>query len=206
MEQEEELDDILDTAFDLYEGDEPFETIKPKQNKGELRRLARLVENEVSPRTVLEIGTADGGSLYTWARHFDDAETIISVDKDHTELHCKFLKAFKPGHIVCLTGKSQNAEIKRKVEKTVGSTGIDFILIDGGKRREEVRQDYKKYRSLVNDGGVIAFHDILTHQKLGKDPDVLSVWQEVREDTDANSWELMKDHENEEYGYGILEF
>lgn len=204
MENEDGLDDILETAFESYQGDPPLETIEPKQNPIELRKLAKTVKNEVAPKTVLEIGTADGGSLYTWARYFDSVETIISIDKDHTKLDEKFLETFRPGAITCISGRSQDESVAQEVRGIVKDGGIDFILIDGGKQVKEVRKDYQIYRPLLNEGGLIAFHDILTHRDLGIDPDVLKVWQEVRDD--GFSYELIEDHQQQKYGYGIMQF
>lgn len=204
MENEDGLDDILETAFNAYQGYPPFETIKPKQNRTELRKLAEIVKTEVAPETVLEIGTADGGSLYTWARYFDSAETIISIDQSHEKLDKRFLETFRPGVINCISGRSQEERVVREVRDLVKNRGIDFILIDGGKQVEEVRQDYQMYKPLLNEGGVIAFHDILTHRHLEIDPDVLKVWKEVRDD--AFSYKIIENHQQNKYGYGIMQF
>ena len=53
--------------------------IKPIQMRWEITELARIVE-QLHPSTVLEIGTANGGTLFAFARLAARDATLVSVD------------------------------------------------------------------------------------------------------------------------------
>lgn len=62
---------LLDFAFG--------QPIAPWQIRSEIERLVELVA-ERRPRTVLEIGTARGGTLFLWTRVAHPEAVIISID------------------------------------------------------------------------------------------------------------------------------
>ena len=54
-------------------------TLRPYQNKEELTALVRDVR-ALRPQTVLEIGTAQGGTLFLWTRLAQADAVIVSLD------------------------------------------------------------------------------------------------------------------------------
>ncbi len=50
---------------------------------------------------------------------------------------------------------------------------IDFLFIDGSHDEEDVLMDWLNYRDLVNQKGIICFHDIVG------EPEVATVWKEI---------------------------
>lgn len=61
---------------------------------------------------------------------------------------------------------------------------MDFLFIDADHTYEGVKMDFEMYSQLVRKGGIIAFHDILPHDKR-HDPDGLvgvhRFWQEIKQ-------------------------
>lgn len=69
MDAEEGLEDILDTVLDVKPGYPPYEVFT-MQLRDEIKTLTTLIEEE-RPQSVLEIGTAKGGSFYIWSRYLN---------------------------------------------------------------------------------------------------------------------------------------
>lgn len=168
MDAENGLVDILNTVLDIKPGYPPYQ-IQVMQIRDEIRALTTLVEKE-QPQSVLEIGTAKGGSFYIWSRHIDSVDKIISLDlpggrfgggydEQKTNLFRKF-DSSKEMHFI--RGNSHKTEIYQEVSKLT-EDGIDFLFIDGDHTYEGVKQDFEMYSELVSDGRIIALHDIVTH-------------------------------------------
>jgi predicted O-methyltransferase YrrM len=161
-EEEDDLDDILDTVLEVEPG-KPYE-VEAKQLRDEIRGLAKLVKDE-EPETIMEIGTLWGGTFYIWNRYIDSAEKIVSLDLPGGSVkntRDKILNEFnrsKKTEIIRGNSHSQETlkEVKNKVDK------VDFLLIDGDHTYEGVKQDFEMYKDLVSSGGIIAFHDIVPH-------------------------------------------
>lgn len=176
------VDAAMKTAFDGVGG-----TIRPYQNLPEIRQLLDLLVVR-KPKRVLEIGTANGGTLFLLCRAADPDAKIVSVDlpggwfgggypKWKTTLYQRFTGANQELHL--LRADSHNAQTFASVEGLLGGRMFDFIFIDGDHTYEGVRQDYEQYRKLLAPGGVIGFHDIVPNVT---DPDcqVPRFWRELR--------------------------
>lgn len=158
--EENNINDILDTAYQ-YQGVGLYESIEPMQHREELINLIQEVQ-KISPSTIMEIGTARGGTLYCWSRVFETSK-IISVDISHIQPRTKIIERFDNStNIRCIEGHSQTDTVKSKISHTVGPNhSIDFLFIDGGHKYDEVKNDFELYKDLVSDGGIIALHDIV---------------------------------------------
>lgn len=55
---------------------------------------------------------------------------------------------------------------------------IDFLTIDGDHRYEGIKSDFLVYSSLVKEGGLIAFHDILLHPRVSV-CEVETLWRQI---------------------------
>lgn len=137
------------------------------------------------PRTIIEIGSFCGGTLWHWLRSTAPGARFIVVDKPvpsdvtgyqsqkegHGGLWQKW--ADETGqHLTLFIGDSQDPKIIQQV--SIMANGADFIYIDGDHEESSVRSDVKNYGSLARDGGVVAFHDI-------KQSGVKPVWEELKQ-------------------------
>ena len=101
-----------------------------------------------------------------------------------------------------LRGDSHSESTVSKVKDEVGSGGIDFLLIDGDHTYEGVKRDYELYSGLVNEGGLIAFHDIAPRGEARRVGQVPIFWSEVKQ---AHSFEeIMENRGQTGYGIGVI--
>lgn len=168
MDSEDGLDDILDTVLDVKPGYPPYDVFT-MQLRDEIRSLTNLVEKE-QPQSVLEIGTAKGGSFYIWSRHLDSVNRLISLDLPggrfgggYDEQKTEIFKGFSPSkNMDFVRADSHQSSTYDEVSDRVDG-GIDFLFIDGDHTYDGVKQDFEMYSELVSEGGIIALHDIVTH-------------------------------------------
>jgi cephalosporin hydroxylase len=159
-------DAAVDYAQNIGQG-----LFEPGQVRSEILELTRII-GKLRPRTVLEIGTANGGTLLLWCQLADPEGTIISVDLPggvhgggypfwRNFLYQSF--AQKRQRLRLLRRDSHAPDSQALVRALVAERGVDFLFIDGDHTYEGVRMDFEGYAPLVNRGGVIAFHDICIH-------------------------------------------
>jgi predicted O-methyltransferase YrrM len=143
------------------------------QKLNELEPLIALVR-ERRPRTVVEIGTFKGGTLFALCQVADPNALIVSIDLPkgkglfgggYSWREGRRLRKFaQPGQTLKTLRRDSHApETVRQVEDLLGGRPIDFLMIDGDHRYEGVKRDWESWKPLVAPGGLIAFHDILDH-------------------------------------------
>lgn len=91
---EEDVDSILETAYQ-FSGVGRYRTIAPIQVRAELATVAQLIAAH-EPRTVLEIGTDNGGTFYTWCRCLESTDTVLSLDLPGGSTPPEFLDSITP--------------------------------------------------------------------------------------------------------------
>jgi predicted O-methyltransferase YrrM len=138
------------------------------------------------PRRVLEIGTANGGTLYLLAWASSAEARVLSIDvREFDRLRRRLFKSFARDRqrVVIRRADSQLASTRSAVAQFFDGP-IDLLFIDGDHRAASVRRDYELYASLVRRGGLIAFHDIVdgVAENVGGVP---AFWREVRTELDA---------------------
>lgn len=201
MRKERSLNDILYTTFN-YAGYWSYRSIRPVQIPAEIEQFAKEIE-KLSPSTVLEIGTSNGGTLYIWARHIKSCRRIISLDlpRGFTHTKMKFFKLFDETKEFCfLRGNSHNKRTVDMLAKILGQAKVDFLFIDGDHSYEGVRQDFRTYTQFVTRGGVVALHDIMYHPDYG----VERFWNEIK--SQYASKEIVASRNQVGYGIGVLFF
>ena len=123
-------------------------------------------------RTVVEIGTAKGGTFYAWCRIAQARATIVSIDLPggpfgggYTLGDVKRFRKYgrKGQKLYFLRRDSHRGATKKLVTRLVGGRNIDFLMIDGDHRYSGVRRDWEMYAPLVKERGIIVLHDILFH-------------------------------------------
>lgn len=160
MSSEKNLCDISGTAFN-YCGMGPYKSIRPLQIPSEIEILTEKVK-EISPLQLVEIGTAEGGSLYIFSRYLESCQRIISIDlpKRDSLMKEKFFGLFGDNNKYFLYGDSHSEKIVNSLSRILKSDKIDFLFIDGDHSYEGVKRDFSVYKKFVSNGGIIALHDI----------------------------------------------
>ena len=177
-------------------------TIHTLQKRSEITALARAVA-ALKPKTILEIGTARGGTLLIWASLA--AERVISCDLEHRKVQRPLLEALPPPGSHCqvtlLTGDSHAAAFRQRVADQLAGTPVDFLFIDGDHTETGVAQDYHDYKDFVRPGGIIAFHDIIENQPVATNQ-VYHFWKNVRQGQIVE--EFIDDPQQCGFGIGII--
>jgi predicted O-methyltransferase YrrM len=180
-------------------------SIRPLQIPAEIEALLERVQ-AAQPRTIVEIGTACGGTMFLLATAAGDDAHIVSIDlpQGYKGRRQKLYRAFgrKGQRVDLLRRDSHDPETVRLTERLVGDHGVDLLFIDGDHSYEGVERDYLAYSPLVRDGGVIAFHDIVP----GIEANVEGVprfWQKLRRTAEVE--ELVQDWGQGDCGIGLLQ-
>lgn len=183
--------------------------IRPWQIYEEFSRLVHLYE-ELKPRHVLEIGTANGGTLFMHCKLAAPDATIISVDLPEgmfgggypdwkRDLYLKFMR---PGQkLVLLRQDSHAPETFAEVKKHLGSAQFDYEFIDGDHTYAGVKQDFEMYGPLAKPGATIVFHDIVVHPN--SECKVDEFWEEIK--VEYPSQEFISAEDRKMMGIGVIE-
>lgn len=143
------------------------------QNLDELQVFVSMYKS-FAPKTVLEIGSFYGGTLWYFMRYVK-LETLTAVDlpiplsdSRHSdmissrELWPRWKEEFMPkGTFNDVQGDSHSLEIVNRVWELHSGKDVDVLHIDGDHSYEGVKADYENYYSLVRPGGMIVFHDVV---------------------------------------------
>lgn len=176
--------------------------LQTQQKLSEITALASAV-HAISPRVILEIGTARGGTLLIWASIA--SESVITCDLEDKSIQAEFLKSLPPPDSKCkvtlMRGDSHSAEFKQRVVESLAGRQADFLFIDGDHTTAGARADFDDYSPLVRSGGLVAFHDIIEKQPLPTNQ-VYPLWQEMKKRFEAR--EFIDDPLQCGYGIGLL--
>lgn len=146
-------------------------SVRARQVKEEITQLLKILARH-KLKTVLEIGTARGGTLFLFSKVASLNATIISIDLPggpfgggYPKWKIPVYKSFAMGgqKIHLIRRDSHDQATLLEVKKTLGKHKIDFLFIDGDHTYEGVKGDFEMYSDLVRAGGIIAFHDICPH-------------------------------------------
>ena len=179
------------------------------QVRGEFEQLlARLAADP--PRTVLEIGTAHGGTLFCFTRAAAADALLVTVDLPagrfgggyhpaRGALYRRF--AHERQRVRPLLGDSHDPQTLERVRRELGARPVDFLFVDGDHEYEGVRADYELYAPLVRPGGLIALHDIVdgNPELVGGVP---VFWRELASRHEVT--ELVESWDQEAYGIGLI--
>jgi len=153
---------------------------KAKQDPEEL--LALIMNMNLRKfRTVLEIGTAGGGSLFLWSALGDYNAKLISVDVDTSEYSSYVMSVFLRDlqSLYAIKGDSLVDDTYDEVVEALDGDGVDVLYIDGNHHYDCVHSDFHMYKDLVAPGGIIVLHDIGITR--GPEMQVEPFWNEIRD-------------------------
>jgi len=200
------MDAILDLAYSF---DCRGVSIAPLQRRDEVAALMAIVERE-RPSTVLEIGTANGGTLFLLARCASEDATLISIDIGdgpfgggyppwRTRLYASFADARQT--VVPMRGDSRLQETRDMVSHLLAGRELDLLLIDGDHSYEAVSRDLELYAPMVREGGIIALHDIVPgpEELVGGVP---RLWAVLKQRHPHH--ELVDSWDQEGFGIGVI--
>src|ERR1700758_80056 len=112
-----------------------FSLIEPWQEKEEIIEVLRILEKN-PPKSVMEIGTANGGTLFLLTRMADDKATILSVDLPggkfgggYPEWKEPVYKSFakQTQKIDLIRANSHDSETFKKVAAYFKDTKVEFM-------------------------------------------------------------------------------
>lgn len=184
----------------------PFDTY---QDDAELKVLLDVVR-DLKPKSVLEIGSMFGGTLWHWMQLAAPEAEIVSIDllvpthdsrysiqkECHDKTWFEWAKQFNV-HLTVFE-KPSNQILVDELSK-FGS--FDFIFIDGDHTEPAVRYDYELSKQVIAPtNSIIAFHDIAFN--LGSEHyGVAPVWNEVKQQYNSNYTEIIATHGQNGIGY-----
>jgi predicted O-methyltransferase YrrM len=156
------------------------------QKRYELMEMAKAIEAK-KPKTIVEIGTANGETFSLFCQICPKDAILISIDlpgsdfsRGYPENDILKLKSFARGdqQIHCISENSHLDETKNKLLKIIKE--IDVLFIDGDHSYESVKRDFELYSPLMSKGGLIFFHDILFHP-FNHGCEVNIFWRQLKE-------------------------
>jgi len=204
--QSNNLEEIISFAWNSF-----FGVIRPTQIKEEILELLKIIKDQ-KPKYILEIGTANGGTLFLFTKIAPDDATIISIDLPkgpfgggypmwRSFLYQKFKKPNQK--MILLREDSHKKETLEELKKILNGNQLDFLFIDGDHSYEGVKKDFQMYGSLVKKGGIVAFHDIAPKGVYELAGEVPRFWQEISKQFNVKN--IIFDENNQiAYGIGLL--
>lgn len=157
-------------ARDLLRFTEEFRwadrTLRAIQSPREIEWLLEILRAD-PPRTVVEIGTQYGGTLFVWTRVATRDAVIATIDAG-----ISVFGSYAPLALVCramalgdqrvetlFAADSHDPRTLDRLREALAGRPVDFLFIDGDHSYEGVKQDFDMYAPLVRPGGIVAFHD-----------------------------------------------
>jgi predicted O-methyltransferase YrrM len=149
--------------------------------------LLRLLKKR-KLKSIVEIGTAQGGTLYTWCKIANSDAVIISIDLPggpfgggYTLNDTKKFRKYKRKNqqLYFLREDSHTYKTRKTLIEILDGRKIDLLFIDGDHRYKGVKKDFQLYSPLVKQNGLIVFHDILYHPKVPACK-VNKFWNEIK--------------------------
>lgn len=198
---------VSDTRYFALVRDSPF---RPIQQESEILALVALLRSG-APRSIVEIGTANGGTGLLLARALTNGSSLVTIDLSPAYDEQQLRRAHSRTNDVHLVVADSQDLSTPDLVRTLLPDGCDAILIDGDHSYSGVRLDTLRFLPLVRPGGIVAFHDIqsvqaddpLAYKKwVGGVPDW---WQQVISCVDDGVHRFVTSDDQSGYGIGAIE-
>ncbi len=225
-EHEKELMDLWHSLAIQNEGQPNYEANNSMtQRKNEFIELAQIFRR-VNPRVIAEIGLAQGGTIAAWARLARPDARFITIDRDPndcrprpgdpinpaiyrgrlamTEQGGGVYHLMRPGQRVSvIRGWTYDPEAKRQFLEALGGRKIDFMFHDASHQAEMFHADFEWMWPLIEEGGVLASHDIMPSVVPGITKSV--EWERIRkEETYSALYEWRGSRDGDSFGIGAI--
>jgi len=180
----------------------PGGRIRPTQETDEILWLLDHVRAE-QPRTVVEIGTDEGGTLFLWSRAAPQDALLVAIDTrplgplGRMSRYALVRRGFARGRQrieLLLPRDSHDPTTVEELRGLLSGAPVDFLFIDGDHSYDGVRRDFELYSPLVRPGGIIALHDIASTIA----PGIGRLWSELTEAYDTEQ------RVASEFGIGLI--
>lgn len=182
-----------------------YKSIRPYQIFYEINTLFEIIKN-FKPKVVCEIGSDKGGTLYLWSKTIPSDGVLIGIDlpRLYRKSLNRFIRLFvkEAQHIEFIRTDSHSLECLNTLKKILKGNKIDFLFIDGDHAYEGVKHDFELYSSLVREGGLIGFHDIVKHDLPEDVCGVDKFWSEIK--SSYNHREIIENPDQRWAGIGLL--
>jgi predicted O-methyltransferase YrrM len=168
----------------------------------EFAGLIKLLSNR-ELNIVLEIGTAHGGTYWTWCRLATPTAHLVSIDFPENDEWTSRVRGYpRPKQTQTLIrADSHDPRTVRSLDRLKGS--VDLLFIDGDHSYEGVRADFENYAPLVRPGGLVAFHDVDSTKNPTSQVDRL--WRQLRDLYDTREIiDEVSEKQSGRYGIGVL--
>lgn len=197
---------------DSYKGYGYYKRLHAFQVAREFEQLVEFARG-LKPRIVVEIGTADGGTLLAWCRIA--REMVVSVDQPLNTQNWGYapvrqrlyqeLRYDRPElKLHLLFGDSHAPSTRQLAQDRLGGQKADLLFIDGDHSYAGVRRDYELWRDLVRPGGYIVLHDILPSGRQDRvhKSEVDRLWVELKKTESCT--EIVADPKQGWAGIGLI--
>lgn len=224
------LQDLLRTVRLMIDGrarHEKVEKVLGLQTLHERFEFARSefgisqIESEISsflefaarekPRTVCEVGVADGGNSFLLCQALPDVSLFIGIDLYVRNRYPLTVFCGRDREMLLINSGSTNAATLAAVRQKLAGRSIDLAFIDGNHEYEAAARDFLEYSKMVRDGGLIAFHDIVPDRRPGLQRTLDSfsekiprLWSELK--SIYPSHEFVADRAQDGAGIGVIVF
>lgn len=185
-----------------------FKEFRPSQNDSEIIFMMDTIHaNKL--KTICEIGTFKGGSLFCFCQAAPADARLITIDIALTREQNSAFKQFakKGQNLTCIKGSTKAIFTYLKVKQALRGRQIDLLFIDGDHSFMGVVNDFVRYSPLVKKGGLIIFHDVqplppetTSQAYVGEVP---VFWQALKQ-AGYKTEEVIENNHQEGKGLGVL--
>jgi len=183
-----------------------FRGFRPAQIPEEIQGLLELLKQK-KPKTMLEVGTGKGGTLFLFSSVLPLNSKIITLDMRGGTFGAGYpfwmiplLKTYRQGKQKQFLVQSDSHDEKtlKKIKKILQGEQLDFLFIDGDHSYPGVKRDFELYSQLVRKNGIIALHDIVVTEG---GCTVYKFWDEIKKKYKSQEFLGRK----KVYGIGVVE-
>ena len=183
--------------------------LQPMQDRHEVISLIKKLL-EMQPKTILEIGTARGGTLFLFCRAAARDAEIVSVDLPYgrngggypswkVPIYQQFAEPSQK--LTLIRANSHLAQSRELVELAVNGREFDVIMIDADHSYEGAKRDFELYSSLASRHGIVVLHDILPN-RFDPEINVHRLWEELSAEHQCE--EIVADYHQGNLGIGVI--
>ncbi len=207
-------------------------TQKDRKNNGMTQRRHEIVMlwelyRRTQPKVVLEIGSAQGGTLAGWCYLGMPDATIISIDRDCNDCLPRrseqvsrqivphdvhgltsegggmMALARYQQQVIPIAGWSYDPAVLQRLLSVLAGRKIDFLSHDASHQPETFARDWKIYWPLVAEGGIFASHDIMPCADANSNKSL--EWERIkREENYSALYEFRGSRNDDSMGWGVI--